>query len=141
MSAPFAPTLWAAVALLLVRAALSQMDVLTRTSYVMAVVTPGERAAAASVTAVPRSLAAAASPMLAGSLLAASGFGWPLVIGGGLKTVYDLLLLVMFCNVRPPEEGTSRKTPRFGSMPKPLSDRGGPEQREGLHQTSIKVAG
>jgi MFS family permease len=103
---PFAPTLWAAVALLLVRAALSQMDVPTRTSYVMAVVTPGERAAAASVTAVPRSLAAAASPMLAGSLLATSGFGWPLVIGGGLKIVYDLLLLAMFRNVRPPGERT-----------------------------------
>jgi MFS family permease len=107
---PFAPTLWAAVALLLVRAALSQMDVPTRTSYVMAVVTPGERAAAASVTAVPRSLAAAVSPMLAGSLLAASGFGWPLVVGGALKIVYDLLLLAMFRNVRPPEEGTARKT-------------------------------
>jgi predicted MFS family arabinose efflux permease len=108
---PFAPTLSTAVMLLLVRSALSQMDVPTRTSYVMAVVTPGERAAAASITAVPRSLAAAASPMLAGSLLAASGFGWPLVIGGGLKIVYDLLLLAMFRNVRPPEEGTSRKTP------------------------------
>ena len=103
---PFAPTLWAAVALLLVRAALSQMDVPTRTSYVMAVVTPGERAAAASLTALPRSLAAAASPMLAGSLLATSGFGWPLVIGGGLKIVYDLLLLAMFRNVRPPGERT-----------------------------------
>ena len=78
---PFAPSLGPAIALLLVRSALSQMDVPTRTSYVMAVVTPAERAAAASVTAVPRSLAAAASPMLAGSLLAASGFGWPLVIG------------------------------------------------------------
>jgi MFS family permease len=108
---PFAPTLSTAVMLLLVRSALSQMDVPTRTSYVMAVVTPGERAAAASITVVPRSLAAAASPMLAGSLLAASGFGWPLVIGGGLKIVYDLLLLAMFRNVRPPEEGTSRKTP------------------------------
>src|SRR5215204_1042984 len=103
---PFAPTLWIAVLLLLIRSALSQMDVPTRTSYVMAVVTPGERAAAASITAVPRSLAAAAGPVLAGSLLATSGFGWPLVIGGGLKIVYDLLLLAMFRNVRPPEERT-----------------------------------
>src|SRR5215204_2996690 len=61
---PFAPTLWIAVLLLLIRSALSQMDVPTRTSDVMAVVTPGERAAAASVTAVPRSLAAAISPIL-----------------------------------------------------------------------------
>jgi hypothetical protein len=93
--------------LLLIRSALSQMDVPTRTSYVMAVVTPAEWAAA-SVTAVPRSLAAAASPMLAGSLLAVSGFGWPLVIGGGLKIAYDLTLLAMFRKVRPPEESADR---------------------------------
>ena len=101
---PFMPNLASAVALLLVRSALSQMDVPTRTSYVMAVVTPSERAAAASITAVPRSLAAAASPAIAGMLLAASGFGWPLVIGGSLKVVYDLLLFAMFRRVRPPEE-------------------------------------
>ena len=101
---PFAPTLWMAIVLLLARAALSQMDVPTRTSYVMAVVTPGERAAAASVTAVPRSLASAVSPLLAGMLLASSPFGWPLVAGGALKIVYDLLLLAMFRAVRPPEE-------------------------------------
>jgi MFS family permease len=101
---PFAPSLAPAIILLLVRSALSQMDVPTRTSYVMAVVTPGERAAAASVTAVPRSLAAAASPIMAGSLLAVSGFGWPLVLGGGLKIAYDLILLAMFRKVRPPEE-------------------------------------
>ena len=59
-----------ALALLLVRAALSQMDVPTRSSYVMAVVTPPERPAAASITGVPRSLAAAVSPALAGALFA-----------------------------------------------------------------------
>ena len=79
---PFIPDLAAAIALLLVRGLLSQMDVPTRTSYVMAVVTPEERAAAASITAVPRSLASAASPMLAGYLLGLSSFGWPLLIGG-----------------------------------------------------------
>ena len=64
---------------------------------------------------VPRSLAAAASPMLAGSLLAMSGFGWPLVIGGGLKIAYDLTLLVMFRKVRPPEESADRASvPRSG---------------------------
>jgi len=71
---------------------------------VMAVVPAAERAAAASVTSVPRSLAAAASPMLAGSLLATSSFGWPLVLAGALKIVYDLLLLGLFRRVRPPEE-------------------------------------
>lgn len=101
---PFAPDLVTAIALLLMRSLLSQMDVPTRTSYVMAVVTPGERAAAASVTAVPRSLASALGPLLAGQLLALSGFGWPLVLGGGLKIVYDLMLLGMFRHVRPPEE-------------------------------------
>lgn len=98
---PFAGQLWLAIALLMARSALSQMDVPARTSYVMSVVTPAERPAAASLTAVPRSLAAAASPALAGSLLAASGFGWPLVIAGGLKIVYDLLLLALFRH-RPP---------------------------------------
>jgi MFS family permease len=100
---PFAPNLGMALTLLLIRSALSQMDVPTRTAFVMSVVTPAERAAAASFTAVPRSLAAAASPALAGVLLAASSFGWQLVIGGGLKVVYDLLLLARF---RASETGT-----------------------------------
>jgi MFS family permease len=80
------------------------MDVPARTSYVMAVVSPGERPAAASFTAVPRSLAAAISPAFAGYLLSLSAFGWPLVICGGLKITYDLLLLRMFSHVKPPEE-------------------------------------
>lgn len=104
MAVPFAPNLTVAIALLMGRGLLSQMDVPTRTSYVMAVVTPEERAAAASVTAVPRSLAAALSPGLAGWMLTLSPFGWPLVIGGALKVVYDLMLLKMFRSVRPPEE-------------------------------------
>jgi MFS family permease len=102
--AAFAPTLPLVLALLLIRAALSQMDVPTRSSYVMAVVTPAERAAAASFTAVPRSLAAAASPALAGALFAASLQVWPLVICGALKITYDLLLLIQFRHVKPPEE-------------------------------------
>jgi MFS family permease len=101
---PFMPTLPLAIGLLLARSALSQMDVPTRTSYVMAVVSSEARPAAASVTNVPRSLASAASPLLAGYLLQLSPFGWPLVLGGVLKAVYDLLLLAMFRAVRPPEE-------------------------------------
>ena len=101
---PLMPNLPLALLFLMLRSALSQMDVPARNSYVMAVVTPGERPAAASVTAVPRSLAAAVSPMFAGWLLTLSPFGWPLVICGGLKIVYDLLLLAMFRRVRPPEE-------------------------------------
>ncbi|MEZ5236670.1 MAG: MFS transporter [Acidimicrobiales bacterium] len=102
--AAFAPSPTAAVALLLARAALSQMDVPARTSYVMAVVEPAERPAAASITNVPRSLAAALPPFAAGWLLEHSSFGWPLVLGGGLKAVYDVLLLLAFAELRPPEE-------------------------------------
>lgn len=106
---PLMPTLSWAVLLLLARSALSQMDVPTRSSYVMAIVPPEERAAAASITAVPRSLASAASPLLAGYLLGASAFGWPLVIAGGLKIIYDLLLLGTFRNIRPPEESGRKR--------------------------------
>ncbi len=102
--AALAPTLPVALALLLVRAALSQMDVPTRSSYVMAVVSAAERPAAASFTSVPRSLAAALSPALAGALFAAAHRAWPLVICGTLKIVYDLLLLRQFRHVKPPEE-------------------------------------
>jgi len=101
---PFMPTLGWAIALLLARSLLSQMDVPTRSSYVMAIVPPEERAAAASITTVPRSLASAAGPLLAGYLLSMSSFGWPLIIAGGLKIIYDVLLLHMFRTVRPPEE-------------------------------------
>ncbi|HEX3366094.1 MFS transporter [Phenylobacterium sp.] len=104
MAAAFAPNLPTAFSLLFLRALLSQMDVPARTSYVMAVVTPAERAAAAGVTNVPRSLASALSPALAGFIFSASPFAWPLVIGGGLKIAYDLLLLWRFQKVRPPEE-------------------------------------
>jgi MFS family permease len=70
----------------------------------MAVVTPAERPAAASVTSVPRSLASAVSPLLAGFLLGLSTFGWPLLIAGAVKIAYDLSLLATFRAVRPPEE-------------------------------------
>ncbi|MGE5170608.1 MAG: MFS transporter [Rudaea sp.] len=93
---PFSPDLSTGVALLLLRSALSQMDVPTRSSFVMALVAPSERAAAAGVTSVPRSLASASSPLLAGYLLGLSAFGLPLVIAGALKIVYDLLFLALF---------------------------------------------
>jgi MFS family permease len=105
--AAIAPSLELALALLLVRAALSQMDVPTRSSYVMAVVTPPERPAAASITSVPRSLAAAASPVMAGALFAAGLEAWPFIICGGLKILYDLALLWTFRHVKPPEERVS----------------------------------
>lgn len=81
-----------ALTLLFVRSALSQMDVPTRTAYVMGVVTPTERTAAASFTAVPRSLASAISPTLGGALFAAGFISAPLVLCGVLKIGYDLAL-------------------------------------------------
>ncbi len=101
---PFVPDLSAVIALLVARSLLSQMDVPTRNSYVMAVVTPTERPAAASITSAPRSLASAIGPVIAGYLLLLSGFGWPLLIAGILKSGYDLALLTLFSHVRPPEE-------------------------------------
>lgn len=92
VAAALAPTLTLALALLLVRALLSQMDVPTRTAFVMSVVTPAERTAAASFTAVPRSLAATASPALAGALFAAGWLAAPLLLCGVLKIAYDLAL-------------------------------------------------
>ena len=101
---PFAPNLATAIGLLLARSALSQMDVPTRNSYVMAVVAPEERPAAASITAAPKTFAWAAGSLISGYLLALSSFGWPLVIGGAIKGAYDILLLIKFRKVRPPEE-------------------------------------
>ena len=104
ITAAFMPNAWLAVACLVLRSALSQMDVPIRTSYVMAIVTPPERAAAASLTNVPRSLASALPPLGAGWMLQHSTFGWPLIAGGSIKIIYDLLLLYKFRNVLPPEE-------------------------------------
>ncbi len=92
IAAALAPGMHAALALLLLRSALSQMDVPARAAYVMAVVTPPERAAAASFTAVPRSLAAAAGPAVGGLLWASGWISLPLVACGVLKIGYDIAL-------------------------------------------------
>lgn len=94
--AALSPRIEMTLIFLLIRSALASMDVPARSAYVMSVVTPAEREAAASFTAVPRSLAAAASPSLGGALLAAGMLSAPLVAGGVLKTAYDLTLLFMF---------------------------------------------
>ena len=103
VAAALSPWLPLALVLLFVRSALSQMDIPTRTAFVMALVTPGERAAAASFTAVPRSLASAASPALAGAWMAAGWLAAPLVASGLLKVAYDVALLLAFRDVRLPE--------------------------------------
>ena len=104
IAAAFTSSLPVALGLLLLRSAFSQMDVPTRTSFVMAVVTPPERTAAASMTAVPRSLASSISPAISGALLSTSFLGLPLVLCGVLKIVYDLSLLFAFRHLKPPEE-------------------------------------
>jgi MFS family permease len=104
IAAAFTSSLPVALGLLLLRSAFSQMDVPTRTSFVMAVVTPPERTAAASMTAVPRSLASSISPAISGVLLSTSFLGLPLVLCGVLKIVYDLSLLIAFRHLKPPEE-------------------------------------
>jgi hypothetical protein len=103
IAAAFSTRLEIALGFLLLRAALSQMDVPTRSAYVMAIVTPPERAAAASYTAVPRSLAASLSPTLGGALFAAGWLAAPLVACGCLKSAYDLMLLRTFRKVMPGE--------------------------------------
>jgi MFS family permease len=103
---PFMPTLPWAVAVLLLRFAISQMDVPTRQSYTVAVVDPDERSAAAGVTGVARSTGAALSPYLAGILLASpvlSG-GLFFMASGCLKLAYDGLLYLLFRRVQLPEE-------------------------------------
>jgi predicted MFS family arabinose efflux permease len=99
------PTAALSIAFLLLRMAVSQMDVPARQAFVMALVPPQERTAASTVTNVPRSLAAGLAPLIAGALLEKTTFGWPLIIGGGLKAVYDIALLLQFRSVVPREGG------------------------------------
>jgi MFS family permease len=107
MLVPLMPTLPLAVAVLLVRFTLSQMDVPTRQSYVMAVVEPDERSAAAGVTGIARTVGAAISPAISAVLVAgAATASLPFYIAGGLKIVYDLLIYRDFRAIRPPEERT-----------------------------------
>ena len=101
IAAAMVNSLEAALALLLARSLLSQMDVPARSAYVMSVVTPAERPAAASFTAVPRSLASSAGPAITGALFAAGAFAAPLIACGVLKIAYDLALYAGFRNVAP----------------------------------------
>jgi sugar phosphate permease len=111
-AAALVPSAPAAIGLLLGRALFAQMDVPARQAFVMAVVPADERAAAASVTNVPRSLASATTPLLAGVLLTATTFGWPLIIAGATKITYDLALLVLYRDVPETEGGRRVRTPR-----------------------------
>jgi predicted MFS family arabinose efflux permease len=103
---PLMPNVGLAILVLLLRYTLSQMDVPTRQSYVMAVVDPDERSAAAGVTGIARTTGAAISPALSTPLVASAGFAsLPFFIAGGLKIVYDLALWRAFSARRAPGEG------------------------------------
>jgi len=102
---PLMPTLWLAVLVLLVRFSISQMDVPTRQSYIMAVVTKEERSAAAGITGVARTTGAAISPLFVGLMFARPAWiNVPFFIAGTLKILYDLLLYKEFVAHQPPEE-------------------------------------
>jgi len=102
---PIMPNVQLAIAVLLLRYTLSQMDVPTRQSYVIAVVDPDERSAAAGVTGVARTTGAAISPSISSVLIASQGFAaLPFYLAGGFKILYDLLIYREFRNVKPPEE-------------------------------------
>jgi len=104
MTIPYMPTLAASTTVYLSRALLSQMDVPTRQSYVMAIVEPEERSRVAGLINLPRSLTLAISPSLAGFIMQFMGLSLPFLIAGGLKAMYDLALYFTFRNVKPPEE-------------------------------------
>jgi MFS family permease len=108
----FAPTFPVAAALLLLRQALSQMDVPTRQAYTMALVEPSERTAAASVTSLARSVGSSSSPVFSGLLLQGSllVLGLPFILAGALKAAYDLTLWSVFRRVHLPEEEEGRST-------------------------------
>lgn len=105
MLVPLMPSLPLAVAVLLLRFSISQMDVPTRQSYTMAIISPDERSAAAGITGIARTTGASLSPVISGPMLATPALlNMPFFLSGGLKIVYDLLLYRSFRNLKPPEE-------------------------------------
>jgi MFS family permease len=101
---PLMPNVEWAVTVLLLRHLLSQMDVPTRQSYTMAVVDPDERAASAGILSVARNAGAAIAPLFTGAVLANPVLGWPFLLAGGIKVVYDVWIFAVFRKVKPPEE-------------------------------------
>jgi len=101
----FAPSLYLAIIFYLARMGLSQMDVPTRQSYIVAVVNENERTTAAGITNISRNVAQAVSPSIAGYILQSVSFlAAPFLLGGMMKIVYDVLLYVNFKKIKPPEE-------------------------------------
>lgn len=101
---PLMPTFPLAAAMVLLRYSTAQMDVPTRQAYLMAVVAPDERSAAAGVTALARTIASAFGPVVTGVFFSASLLNMPFFLAGGIKIVYDLALYWNFRHIKPPEE-------------------------------------
>jgi MFS family permease len=99
-----APTLQIAIIVYLIRMSLSQMDVPTRQSYIVAIVKPEERTAVAGITNLSRNIPFSVSPTLVGYSFQFVSLAFPFLFGGALKTVYDLLLYKNFRKLKPPEE-------------------------------------
>ena len=108
IAVPLAPSPFWAVVLFLLRESLVEMDVPTRQSYVAAVVAPEERTFASGVTNLTRNVSWAAASSTAGVLMQDVAFSMPLLLGGGMKIVYDILLWRAFRHVKPPEEQSSK---------------------------------
>src|SRR2546423_9419158 len=100
----FAPTFPVVIGIYLARMSLSQMDVPSRQSYIVAVVNEDERMSAAAVTNTSRNIAQAVSPSLAGAIIQSLSLSAPFVVGGLLKIVYDIGVYVNFRKIKPPEE-------------------------------------
>ena len=109
MVAPMAPSALVASVLFLAREALVEMDVPTRQSYVMAIVSPRERLYASGMTNVTRLVSWAIAPPIAGAIMSGLSLAAPLIVGGSLKIAYDLMLFVSFRELKPPEEGAAAK--------------------------------
>jgi len=110
IAVPFAPTFKVAILLFLCREALVEMDVPTRQSFVAAVVLPNERTFASGLTNLARNVFWAVGSSVAGLVMQNLAFSGPLVIGGGMKVTYDLVLYRTFRKLRPPEEQQRRAT-------------------------------
>ena len=109
MTIPWMPNLAASSAVYVGRSLLSQMDVPTRQSYVMAIVKPEERSRVAGLINLPRSLTSALGPSISGFVMQFMGTSLPFLFAGGLKAAYDLGLYLMFRNVKPPEEAEGQR--------------------------------
>src|SRR5688572_26977601 len=107
MTVAIAPNFPVAAVLFLLREGLVEMDVPTRQSYVLAVVRPEERTVATGVTNLVRLAAWAVAPIVAGALTVGDSYAVPLVVGAGMKILYDVLLYRAFRGVKPPEERQS----------------------------------